>query len=131
MLDVQSVLSSKFSLFDIKRSFVDTRSNGINATYDQLLNNLALMRVDPAVSRGLSVQVADLPGTYLGLATRNEERIDAAAAGHGWRLDTSSTPNLLGGLESMDLQKRCSGRLSSDNKYPAPDPLISSREVTA
>ena len=42
---------------------------------------------DPAVFGGLSVRVADLPGPYLGLATRNEVLIDADAAGYGWFVD--------------------------------------------
>jgi len=58
---------------------------------------------DPAVFQGLNVQVADLPGTYLGLATGNKVLIDADADGYGWRLSTSSTTDLWGGSASMDL----------------------------
>ncbi len=45
------------------------------------------MGVDPAVLRGVSDRVVDLPGTYLGLATLNEVLIDADAADHGWFVD--------------------------------------------
>jgi hypothetical protein len=53
--------------------------------------------------RGINVRVADLPGTYLGLAYPDLVLIDSDAAGHGWFVD--STPDTDDDLDgaSIDL----------------------------
>jgi len=48
--------------------------------------------------RNVRVQVADLPGSYLGLAYNDLVLIDSDAAGHGWFVD--STPETSDDLDS-------------------------------
>jgi cyclophilin family peptidyl-prolyl cis-trans isomerase len=53
--------------------------------------------LDPAAASRLAdaqVQVADLPGTYLGLAIGNQVWLDSDAAGLGWFVDSTPADNL-------------------------------------
>jgi uncharacterized delta-60 repeat protein len=65
---------------------------------------------DPALLSGVTVQVTDLPGTYLGMGSDSTILLDHDAAGHGWFVDPTpaddsefTTPGDQGEQGRMDL----------------------------